>query len=89
MCYHENTDFPGNDIYDITDVSSYEDCNESCNDYIHCRSWTWSEHDKKCWLKNKLYDTEKDVERTDFVSGGLNCKGKTSKGKSRLSLISF
>lgn len=72
-------DFPGSSFKEISNVSCYEDCDESCknDNEKKCHSWVWSEHTKQCWLKEIQYDLKKAVKKIDYVSGGQNCKRKS------------
>jgi hypothetical protein len=65
----ENTNCNGNDIDEISNVSTYGECCNQCNSNQECNAFTWNRYsDKSCLLKNSCADMSSD----DNVSSGIN-----------------
>jgi len=79
-CELMDTDLPGNDIENIFDVPSWNECSALCSDTPGCVAWTWVDERfklapsivHKCHLKDVLPSTKQRV--TGLISGYEGCR---------------
>ena len=67
-----DTDFNGDDLYAVADVSDVEKCQGECQRDLRCGAFTYSPSQKKCWIKEG--SGSKEYDKKGLISGYPGCK---------------
>jgi hypothetical protein len=90
-CELMDTDFPGNDIDNIFDVPSWDECSALCSATLGCTAWTWVDERftlapsivHKCHLKFGKPPAKPGV--TGLISGTAGCRACKNPEKKKTS----